>query len=231
MIAAIIAGGAIWSTFYILFLIFPEPLSLAAALLVAPCTSGYFAARIGGRTAASVLTIAGTIATLTLSLIYIPHMSWEYWREFWGGIPLLVALMVLGNLNFLFIGSSVGIQVRRESQLEERITRIGAVKSAGARILPRKATDMPNYSVAGMEALLMAERDLMNDLAVVKEGKGLEWISPELVGERKAALEKQLLDVILQKERLVRNEGKPPMGTTVESLAGKKQGGEIAEAT
>jgi hypothetical protein len=231
MIPGIVAGVSIWCTFHILFLTFPEPLSLAAALLVAPCTSGYFAARMGGTAGASVLTIAGAIATLALSVIYIPQISWEYPHQFWAGVPLLVTLLVLGNVIFLLFGSSVGIRVRRQSQLNEGSIKREAVESAGNRILAGKTADMPSYSPTSMAALVMKERDLVNDLAVVKEGKGLEWVSPELVGEKKAVLEKQLLDVILEKERLLRNEGKPPMETMEASLTRKKQGGEIPEAT
>ena len=231
MIPGIVAGVSIWCTFHILFLTFPEPLSLAAALLVAPCTSGYFAARMGGTAGAWVLTIAGAIATLALSVIYIPHISWEYPHQFWAGVPLLVTLLVMGNFIFLVFGSSVGIQVRRQIQLNEGSIKREAVKPAGNRILGGKTAAMPSYSPTKMAALVIKERDLMSDIAVVKEGKGLEWVSPELVGEKKAALEKQLLDVILEKERLMRNEGKPLMETIEASLTRKKQEGQISEAT
>jgi hypothetical protein len=204
MIAGMVAGGSIWGVFLMLFLIFPEPLSLAAALIVGPWAGGYFAARLSGRTAASVVTIVCVIATLAFSVVYVPHTSWEYPHGFWAGVPLLVILLVLGNFIFIFLGTLIGIQVRTQGHLKQRALNREPVKSAQGQILAVKATDMPSYPLTRIEALVLEERHLANDLAVINEKKEFEGLSPELVSEKKVALEKKLLDIVLEKERLIR---------------------------
>jgi len=220
MITGIVAGGSIWCMFYILLLIFPEPLSLAGALFIGPFAGGYFAARLSGIKAASVLTIAGTITTLALSVIYIPHTSWEYLHQLWAGITVLVVLLVLANFVFLGFGSMMGIQARSQGQPKEERLKIEDAQSAWDQISAGRGADIPSHGLSRMAALVTEERDLMNDLTVIKEKKALEGFSPELICEKKIALEKQLLDITLEKERLLRKTtGNQTIETIKASLA------------
>ncbi len=116
----------------------------------------------------------------------------------------MIILLVLGNFLFLGLGSFIGIRVRRQGQLKVEPRRKEAAKSARDLTLAAQAAVMPGYSQNRLASIVIEERDLINDLTVIEEQKGLKGISPELVGEKKVALEKQLLDIILEKERLLR---------------------------
>ena len=63
---------------------------------------------------------------------------------------------------------------------------------------------MPGFITTKIANLEAKEKDLQNDLTVIKAKKVLDEISPELLEEKKNGLERQLLDIILEKERLIR---------------------------
>ena len=204
MIAGIVVGGIAWSIYFSLFLIFPDPLSFAAALLVGPFAGGYFGTRVGGWRAATFLVAAGTITVLALSVTYIPHTSWEYPHDLWAGIGLFIALLVLGNLVFASFGSLVAIQRRIPDELKEKPYAPGVLEPAKDNNLRGTAPKMTNPLQTKIVELKMKESDLVRDLTVIKDIKGSGQISSELLQERENVIQKQLLDVILEKERLVR---------------------------
>jgi len=69
---------------------------------------------------------------------------------------------------------------------------------------------MPDPLQVRIAELRRKEIDLQNDLAIVEAKKGLEQISPELLQERQKVLQSQLLDIVLEKERLIReSKGSP----------------------
>jgi hypothetical protein len=204
MIAGIFGGGIIWAICFIPFLVFPEPLSFAAALLVGPSVSGYFVARLGGTRAAFALTIMGSIAALALSVIYLPDTSWEYPHHLWAGAWALTTLLVLGNFIFSLFGGSIGIQFRGLKKLKETPSAKEIVEPERDKTLIGTAPVMPGFLQTKMADLEMQEWHLQNDLILIKEKKGLEEFSPELLWEKKKGLETQLVDVILEKERLIR---------------------------
>jgi hypothetical protein len=210
MIAGIFVGGIIWAIYFVLFLVFPGPSSLFAALLVGPYASGYFSARLGGHRAAFVPTVLGSIAALALSVIYLPDTSWAYPHHLWAGVIMLTTLLVLGNFLISSVGTSLGIQVAGRDKLKERPleNQTAEVRSDGTSVATTPQTLDPLK--AKMLELKVRQLDLLDDLAFLndlnsaEEDRGLEEISPELLEEKKNLLQKQLLDLILESERLSR---------------------------
>ena len=204
MIAGIFGGGIIWATCFSLFLVFPGPLSFAAALLVGPSVSGYLVARLGGSRAAFALTIMGCVAALALSVIYLPDTTWEYPHHLWAGVGMLTTLLVLGNFIFSLFAGSIGIQFKGRKKLKETPSPKEIIQPESDKISKGTAPVMPSLLQTKMADLEMQEWHLQNDLILIKEKKGLEEFSPELLGEKQKGLETQLVDVILEKERLIR---------------------------
>ena len=204
MIAGIIVGGTIWVIFYALFFVFPDTTSFAAALFMGPFAGGYFSSRLGGNRTALILTFIGSIAALILSLTYIPDTSWEYPHHLWAGVSLLTTLLVLGNFLFLTFGSLIGVRVRVHRELKAEPPRKMNIERERDKLLRGTASNMPGFITTKIANLEAKEKDLQNDLTVIKAKKGLDEISPELLEEKKNGLERQLLDIILEKERLIR---------------------------
>ena len=210
MISGIFVGGIIWAIYFALFLIFPGSSSLFAALLVGPYASGYFSARLGGTRAAFVPVVLGSIAALALSIIYLPDTSWGYPHQLWAGVAMLTTLLVLGNFVFSSIGASMGIQTAGRDKFKER-----PIKDATAEgrtdsdlVAARPQMHYPLQSkmldIGARQSDLLDDLVLLNDLNSVEEGNGLVEFSPELVEEKKNWLQRQLLNLILEKERLSR---------------------------
>ena len=211
MVAGIIFGLIIWAICFIPFLIYPSPSSFFLALFVAPLFGGYFGARQGGNRAAYIITIIVFIAVSVLSGVYITNTSWDYAHHLWAGVALLITLLILCNIIFVFSGGLLGIQVQgRGRNKQEGLQPEKEIKKPEKdELLRGTLPKMPNLLQPKIAELEMKEKDLRHDLVVIKNKKGLEQVSPELLGEREKGLEKQLLDVILEKERLIRkSEGK-----------------------
>lgn len=211
MVAGIIFGLIIWAICFIPFLIYPSPSSFFLALFVAPLFGGYFGARQGGNRAAYIITIIVFIAVSVLSGVYITNTSWDYAHHLWAGVALLITLLILCNIIFVFSGGLLGIQVqgRGRNKQEGLKPEMEIKKPEKEELLRGTLPKMPNPLQAKIAELEGKEKDLRHDLVVIKNKKGLEQVSPELLGEREKGLEKQLLDVILEKERLIRkSEGK-----------------------
>jgi len=204
MISGIIVGATVWSICFIVFLIYPDPLSFTLALLIGPFVSGYFGARLGGRIAAYVLIIGVTILVLSLSLVYIPNIAWEYPREGWAGVALFIALLVLGNALFVSFGALTGIAAVRSRQSKQRPTDRQTVEVGKDSSLRGTVPKMSDHLQARIVEIEVKEEDLQNDLTVLKYTKTLGQISPGLLEEREKGLQQQLLDIILEKERLIR---------------------------
>jgi len=62
----------------------------------------------------------------------------------------------------------------------------------------------PNTLASQLLEVEAKEHALRNDLLILKDPKRVEGISPELIKEREIELQKQLLDVILKKEEIIR---------------------------
>lgn len=204
MIFGILVGGIAWSTCFSLFLVFPDALSFALAFFIGPFASGYLGARLGGIGAAYTLTLLGTIIILALSLKYLPETSWEYPHHIWAGVGLFVTLLVLGSVIFAVFGSITGIQVGAYSKLKQTQGKTKVVGQKKGDFLRGTAPHMPDPLQVRIAELRKKETDLQNDLAIVEAKKGLERISPELLEERQKVLQRQLLDIVLEKERLIR---------------------------
>jgi hypothetical protein len=203
MIFGVIVGGIIWSTCFSLFIVFPNALSFALAFFVGPFAAGYLGLRMGGRRAAYALTLVGTIMVLALSVTYLPHTSWEYPHHIWAGVGLFVTLLVLGSAIFTFFGSLTGIRAGEYSNLKQIQTKKKVVGQGKGDFLRGRAPNMTDPLQFKVAELSKRERDLRNDLAVIESKKGLEQISPELLQERQKVLQSQLLDIVLEKERLI----------------------------
>jgi hypothetical protein len=211
VVAGIIFGLIIWAICFIPFLIYPSPSSFFLALFVAPLFGGYFGARQGGNRAAYIITIIVFIAVSVLSGVYITNTSWDYAHHLWAGVALLITLLILCNIIFVFSGGLLGIQVRGGGRnKQEGVQPEKEIKKPEKdELLRGTLPNSPNLLQAKIAELEMKEKDLRHDLVVIKNKRGLEQVSPELLGEREKGLEKQLLDVILEKERLIRkSEGK-----------------------
>ena len=212
MVAGIIFGQIIWAICFIPFLIYPSSSSFFLALFIAPFFGGYFGARRGGNGAAYIITIIVFIAVSVLSGVYITDTSWDYAHHLWAGVALLIILLILCNIIFVASGGLLGIQVQRIGQRnkQEGLKPEKEIKKPEKEELLRGTLpNSPNPLQAKIAELEMKEKDLRHDLVIIKNKRGLEQVSPELLGEREKGLEKQLLDVILEKERLIRkSEGK-----------------------
>jgi hypothetical protein len=211
VVAGIIFGLIIWAICFIPFLMYPSPSSFFLALFVAPLFGGYFGARRGGNRAAYIITIIVFIAVSVLSGVYIPNTSWDYAHHLWAGVAFLITLLILCNIIFVVSGGLLGIQIKSRGRHKQEDTKPEEEikKPEKDELLQGTLPKMPNPLQAKITELEMKEKDLRHDLAVIKNKKGLEQVSPELLGEREKGLEKQLLDVILEKERLIRkSEGK-----------------------
>jgi hypothetical protein len=211
VVAGIIFGEIIWAICFIPFLIYPGPSSFFLALFIAPFFGGYFGARRGGNRAAYIITIIVFIAVSVLSGVYIPNTSWDYAHHLWAGVALLITLLILCNIIFVVSGGLLGIQIQgRGRHKQEGIKPEKEIKKPEKdELLRGTLPKVPNPLQAEIAELEMKEKDLRHDLVVIKNKRGLEQVSPELLGEREKGLEKQLLDVILEKERLIRkSEGK-----------------------
>ncbi len=205
MMAGIIGGAAIWALFSTLFFVFPDATSFTAAFFISPFACGYFGARLGGRIAALIVMVAGSLAALILSLIYLPDTSWEYPHDIWAGVGFFIAFFVLGNLVFLMFGSLMGIRVREGQNVKGGTTPRLNVEQGSGELLRGTATGgMPSPVTSKIAILESKEKDLKSDLEVIKTKKGLDGVPLELLEEMQGSLEKQLLDIILQKERLLR---------------------------
>jgi hypothetical protein len=204
VVAGIIFGEIIWAICFIPFLIYPGPSSFFLALFIAPFFGGYFGARRGGNGAAYIITIIVFIAVSVLSGVYITNTSWDYAHHLWAGVALLITLLVLCNIIFVVSGGLLGIQIQGRGRHKQE-----GIKPEKDELLRGTLPKVPNPLQAKIGELEMKEKDLRHDLVVIKNKRGLEQVSPELLGEREKGLEKQLLDVILEKERLIRkSEGK-----------------------
>ena len=117
---------------------------------------------------------------------------------------MLTTLLVLGNFIFSLFAGSIGIQGSGLKKLRETPSAKEIVEPERDKISKGTAPVMPNFLQTKMADLEMQEWHLQNDLILIKEKKGLEEFSPELLGEKKRGLETQLVDVILEKERLIR---------------------------
>lgn len=204
MIFGMVIGGIIWSTCFSLFLVFPNPLSFALALLIGPFATGYLGGRLGGRRAANALTFVSAIMVLALSVVYLPDTSWEYPHHMWAGVSLFVTLLVLGNAVFTILGGAAGIQGGKYSKLTQTQSKTRVVEQGEGDFLRGTAPNRPDRLQFKIAELRRKERDLQNDLATIESKTGLEQISPELLQERQKVLQSQLLDIVLEKERLVR---------------------------
>jgi hypothetical protein len=200
MFAGILVGGTIWATYFFLFLVFPAPISLAAALCVGPYAGGYFAARLSGSRAASVVIVTCSIAALALSVTYVRATSWEYPHHLWAGVPLLIALLVLGNCIFICAGTLTGIRVRQDNKLSQRALEGKAMEPEREKVSRQTGHAMPDLPQTKAADLEMKRRNLQNALKLIKEKNGLEEISPELLTEKRKVLEEQLLEVILEQQ-------------------------------
>jgi hypothetical protein len=204
MIFGMIIGGIIWAASWSVFLVLPGALSFSLALIIGPLVTGYFGGRLGGRRAGYALTFVGTVIALALSTVYVPHISWEYPHNIWAGVSLFITLLVLGNAAFTVLGGVTGIQAREYSKLKQTESK---TKVAGQRkdgFLRGTAPSLPDPLQVKITELLRKESDLQNDLATIEAKKGLDQISPTLLQERQNVLQIQLLDVVLEKERLIR---------------------------
>ena len=117
---------------------------------------------------------------------------------------MLTTLLVLGNFIFSLFGSSIGIQRRGQKQLKETPSPKATVEPEKDKVSKTTPPPMPSFLQIKMADLEMQEWHLQNDLILIREKKGLEEFSPELLVEKKKGLETQLVDVILEKERLPR---------------------------
>lgn len=210
MIAGILVGGIIWAACVSLFFVYPNPWTFALALLVGPFLGGFTGGRLGGGRAAYVLIIVGIIAVLAVSVKYVPDTSWQYPHHVWAGIGLFIALLILGNLLFVGFGSLIGIQGALRSGLKRATPKTVVAGPAKGDFVRGTAPRMPNPLQSRIGELEKQEQDLQRDLTVLKDRKGLEQISPQLLREREKEIQTQLLDIVLEKERLLRKtQGNP----------------------
>lgn len=214
-----LVGVVVWLACYVVFLVFPTPLSVVLGLFLAPFVGGYSGARLGGERAGTIVTLSGLVVVVVLGVVYIPRESWEPLRDFWGGLAVFVVLSAICNLLLAAIGSSLGAELRnqaesrqtkpKQAESKERVVR-SAPESKEQVAMPAKVKEvrgtLPPSSVslhvkiAGLE---MREQDLKHDLKVLEGGKAIEGLSSQLVEEKVKELQKQLLEVILEKERLI----------------------------
>ena len=122
---------------------------------------------------------------------------------------MLTTLLVLGNFLISGIGTALGIQVAGRDKLKEKPlekqtaeVRSDITSVAKAQMLEPFQTKMLDLKIRQSD--LLDDLTFLNDLYSVEEDKGLEEISPELLQEKKNLLQKQLLDLILESERLSR---------------------------
>lgn len=209
-----LVGAVVWLACYVVFLVFPTPLSVVLGLFLAPFVGGYSAARLGGGGAGTIVTLVGLIVVVVLGVVYIPKESWEPLQNFWGGTAVFVVLSAICNLLLAAIGSSLGVELRNQAKLKqakskEQVAR-PAVESKEQVAIPAKVKEvrgtLPPSSVslhtkiAGLE---IREQDLRHDLKVLESRKSVEGISLQMVEEKERELQRQLLEVILEKERLI----------------------------
>lgn len=205
-----IVGLVMWSTCFSLFLVFPSALSFALAFFLGPLATGYLGGRLGGRRASYALTMVSTIMILALSVVYLPRTSWEYPHHLWAGVGLFVTLLVLGNGIFTVFGGVMGIQAGERSKLKQTQGKTKVVRQKRGDFRRGTAPNMPDPLQVKIAELRRKETDLQGDLAIIEARKGLEQISPELLQERQNMLQSQLLDIVLEKERLIReSKGSP----------------------
>jgi len=213
MASGTLVGAVVWLASYVVFLVFHTPLSVVLGLFLAPFVGGYAAARLGGGRAGIIVTLVGLIVVVVLGVVYIPKESWEPLRNFWGGIAVFVVLSAICNLLLAAIGSSLGAELRdqaqsiqaksiqarsKQSESKEQVARPAKVKEVRGTLPPSSVS--LNTKIAGLE---IREQDLRHDLKVLESAKAIEGLSSQLVEEKARELQKQLLDVILEKERLI----------------------------
>jgi len=218
MLTGMSVGGIIWSVCFSIFFVFPNPLSFVLAFFIGPCATGYLGGRLGGRGTAYALTLFGTIAALALSVVYLPSTSWGYPHHLWAGVFLFATLLILGNAIFISFGGLVGIQGREYSKLKQTRSKTKVAEQKRGDYLRGTAPHTRDPVQARIDELGRRESDLRNDLTIIAAKKGLEQIPPELLEERQKVLQSQLLDTVLEKERLIRQSGEEPRPAKADSV-------------
>jgi hypothetical protein len=204
MISGIYAGGVVSLTCFAIFLSFPGPFTLALVLLISPLAGGFLAARLGGGRAAFLLALTSSIMFAVLIAIYFHELPWEYAHNFWGGVTVFTIFFTICNFVLICAAGAVVTQVVGQNILRKQERGKEVPKPVKAAYLRGTLPPSLNTLKAAIAELEKTEQNLINDLLIIRDKKGLEGISPDALQEKDESLQKQILEVVLEKERLIR---------------------------
>ena len=207
MIYGISVAGVISLIGLAIFLGFPGPVTLALVLLIAPLASGFFAARLGGGRAALLIALTSSIMFAVLIAICFSDLSWEYIHNTWGGVTTFTILFTISNFALICASGAVVIQVSRQNMLKEQESGKEIAKPVNVPYLRGTLATTSNAPKTKIAELEKKEQDLRNDLLIIGDKKGLNAISQKMLEEKEESIKKQMLEVVLEKERLIRKLG------------------------
>ena len=125
-----------------------------------------------------------------------------------GGITIFVGIpMLFFGVIFMVTGLRTKrepVDVRINYERRPKASRDVQPQKRGpmeVQILPEEQTETIDMKI---QDLTSKEQDLRNDLMSLKDKRRMKGISPELIQTREKELQKELIDVVLEKERLAR---------------------------